>query len=290
MGRGRSAPFPADALVPRAGPAGRPHAGREDAPGRNFQKRAPRTPEGMAHTPWGSWAAGGLGAGAALTLHGLDLVGDVEAAQRGERAQEGGHVGGALETLGGGLRALPVVDLQVDDGAAGAGRGSVRPPPAHQPPWGPDGALVVAPRGPRGDRAPELEEGRPGARSGQERPWRRRPQRPAHQACHSLWFPWGLAPRFPLSAGQRPPAGPPRGADRAPGHGPRHKGRGWGGCPAGPGGASGPLPSSGGNAAPGAAPRVTRLGLGSRSLTRGCPSGPAPCASARPRRPGAARP
>lgn len=51
-----------------------------------------------------------------LTLHSLDLVGDVKAAQRGQRAQEGSHVGGALEALGGRLDALPVVDLQVDDG------------------------------------------------------------------------------------------------------------------------------------------------------------------------------
>lgn len=34
-----------------------------------------------------------------LTLHSLDLVGDVEAAQRGQRSQEGGHICGALEAL-----------------------------------------------------------------------------------------------------------------------------------------------------------------------------------------------
>ena len=75
--------------------------------------------------------------GTTLTLHGLDLVGDVEAAQRGERSQECGHVGGTLEALRGGLHTLPVVNLQVDDGAGWTTRERLGPEasssPAHWP-------------------------------------------------------------------------------------------------------------------------------------------------------------
>lgn len=70
--------------------------------GRELVDRLPRTPPPRTIQSSGRSAAWPqLGEqGQPLTLHGLDLVGDVEAAQRGQRTQEGGHVRGALEALG----------------------------------------------------------------------------------------------------------------------------------------------------------------------------------------------
>jgi len=59
----------------------------------------------------------GLRGQGSRTGDGLD-VRHVEVAAGGQRAEEGGHVGGALETLGGLLVALAVVDLQVHHRAA----------------------------------------------------------------------------------------------------------------------------------------------------------------------------
>lgn len=233
------------------------------------------TPPGASGAMVGAWVA--------LTLHGFDLVGDVEAAQRGERTQEGGHVGGALEALGGGLHALPVVDLQVDDGPAGRARAQGRlpgcPPAALGTRWGPGGSIPRGPRetGPqsarRGGREPGL------GRNGQEEtPAKARPPGPATR-CGSL----GAKPPFSPSQQDRDLSWE---LTEPQGTGLGLQGPGWGCC----------LcwvleePQALSPSSRGSPESHAGLGRGRGSLTRGCPSGPAPGASARPRRPGAARP
>ena len=137
--------------------------------------RLPRTtPPRTVQSSRGSVAGG---AGWPLTLHGLDLVGDVEAAQRGQRTQEGGHVRGALEALRGRLDALPVVNLQVDDGPGVAGQslGQGARAPAHSwhPPGrhAPQGWLWLLRRHPDGWAGREGAPRTPGGQPGEAESW-----------------------------------------------------------------------------------------------------------------------
>lgn len=154
----RLSPGPAPlAAVTTAGGVCQAESSRKVLPNRGWHGTHPRVASDReSRRVWG----GGRGVGATgesrrpLTLHGLDLVGDVEAAQRGERAQEGGHVGGALEALRGGLHALPVVDLQVDDGPEDVGAGL---------------ASDTVPGVPRETGAPRTQGGRGGREPGGDR-------------------------------------------------------------------------------------------------------------------------